>query len=80
MLDKAGNVNAHLKYQLIFQSSEEWAQKEPLEMMSLKKAPGNIVNENKHTGNICTKPVFIKLFFFFFHFVWFYLSLFSFFL
>lgn len=51
MLDKAGNVNAHLKYQLIFQSSEEWAQKESLVMISVKKAPGNTVNENDHTGS-----------------------------
>lgn len=51
MLDKAGNVNAQLKYWLIFQSSEEWAQEEPLAMMSFKKAPGNTVNENEHTGS-----------------------------
>lgn len=70
MLDKAGYVNAHLKQQLIFQSPEEWAQKELPAVMSFKRAPGNTVNENQHTGSVRTKMVFIELFFFFpLHFV-----------
>lgn len=51
-LDKAGNANAHQKSRLIFQKLREKRAEEKKKVISWKKTPETIANENRHWRSI----------------------------